>query len=318
MRIIITGAEGFVGQHVVTALKHSFGTRAELVLTSLTLKSGSTSAAFVPLDITEPAAVEGLIAKVTPTHIVHLAGIAAPADAARDPDTAWRVNLHGTLNIARALMKTAPQAGLVFAGSGLAYGLTSKCGAALDETALFAPADEYGATKAAADLALGAFAARGLKVLRFRPFNHTGPGQSESYVVPGFAMQIARIEAGQLAPVIRVGNLDAKRDFLDVRDVASAYARGVDCIATMEPGTILNLASGVPRRIGDILEVLLGLSQTRIAVEQDPTRMHASDLPCITGNAARARELLSWTPQVPFDVTLAEVLSDCRARLRSQ
>ncbi|WP_108682478.1 NAD-dependent epimerase/dehydratase family protein [Methyloceanibacter sp. wino2] len=315
MRVIVTGADGFVGPYVLSALTQRFGDAMELVPTSRVSMPDLGGQSVVALDITDAHAVHALISEVAPTHVVHLAGIAAPTEAARNPDAAWDVNLHGTLTIARALMTLAPEASLIFAGSGLAYGLSGKSGEPLDETAILAPGDEYGATKAAADIALGAFATRGLKVIRCRPFNHAGPGQSESFVIPGFAIQIARIEAGRSAPVIRVGNLDAERDFLDVRDVARAYASAVDHAAAIAPGTILNIASGEPRRIGDILDALLALSQKQITVEQDPNRLRPSDVSRITGNAASARALLSWTPEVPFDVTLADVLDDCRARV---
>lgn len=316
MRVVVTGAEGFVGPHVVNALKQRSRTNCELLLTAHSSAAGEEERRFAALDITDAAAVNALISDFKPTHVIHLAGMAAATDATRDPDQAWQVNLHGTLHIARALMKYAADATLIFAGSGLAYGQAGKAGTPLDETAVMAPSDEYGATKAAADLALGAFAARGLRAIRFRPFNHTGPGQAEAFVVPGFAMQIARIEAGYSPPVIRVGNLEAERDFLDVRDVARAYVAAVNRAEEILPGTVLNLASGKSRRIRDILTALLRLSTVSITVESDLSRMRLSDVPRIAGDASRAWRLLSWEPRVPFDATLADVLADCRVRVR--
>ena len=158
---------------------------------------------------------------------------------------------------------------------------------------------------------------RGLKCIRFRPFNHTGAGQTGAFVIPAFAMQIAQIEAGLAKPVIRVGNLDAERDFLDVRDVANAYALAVQRADELqEPGLILNVASGMPRRIGDVLQQLLGQSRVKITIEQDPKRLRPSDLPRIIGNAGRARQKLGWNPGYSFDETLATVLDDCRERIQ--
>jgi GDP-4-dehydro-6-deoxy-D-mannose reductase len=149
-----------------------------------------------------------------------------------------------------------------------------------------------------------------------RPFNHIGSGQSESFVVPAFAGQIARIEAGLSAPVMRVGNLDAERDFLDVRDVAAAYALAVKNADSIAPGTILNIASGKPRKISAILDALLSHTAIEIRVELDPARMRPSDLSCVVGNAKRARTLLDWEPEQPFETTLLDVLNDQRRRTK--
>jgi GDP-4-dehydro-6-deoxy-D-mannose reductase len=230
------------------------------------------------------------------------------------PEEAWRVNLHGTLNLAHVLLKRAPDCWLIHVRSGLVYGESAKAGRALDENALLAPLDEYSASKAAADLALGPLIRSGLKCIRLRPFNHTGPGQSEAFVVPAFGMQIARIEARLAPPIIRVGNLDARRDFLDVRDVANAYALVMKNMERLESGTVLNIASGVPRRISEILEGLIARSRAKITVEHDPMRQRPGDLPIIVGDAGRARSLLDWRPEHLFEDTLTAVLNNCRAR----
>ena len=297
-RILVTGAAGFVGGHLVPTLRTTYPDAAIL------------TPAF---DVTDPAATETVLTDAAPDAVIHLAAIAAPTDARRDPARAWAVNLHGTLTLARAILKTAPTATLLFAGTADAYGASFRAGSPLDETAPLAPQNTYGATKAAADLALGAMAADGLRVIRARPFNHTGPGQSDAFVVPAFARQIARIEAGLQPPVIRTGDLTPRRDFLDVRDVCRAYAA---CLAADLPaGAILNLASGIPRPIGDILHALLASMRHQVTVETDPARLRPNDIPSAAGDAAFARHLLSWTPVIPWDQTLADVLNDWRTRL---
>ncbi|MBS0241292.1 MAG: GDP-mannose 4,6-dehydratase [Proteobacteria bacterium] len=314
MRVLITGSRGFVGTHVLAALARD--PDCEVIATA---KDGQSAGAAddVPLDITEASAVAALVERTRPTHVLNLAGIASPFAAATDPDLAWRVHLAGTLNIARALLRHAPEAWLVQIGTGLVYGETAKTVALLGEDALLAPSDDYSASKAAVDLALGAMSRSArLKCVRVRPFNHTGAGQPKGFVVPDFALQIARIEAN-LQSVISVGNLDAKRDFLDVADVADAYIRILRSTDRLEPGAILNIASGVPRRIGDILESLRAQARVPIAIEPDPTRMRPSDVPVFVGDAGRARRLLGWAPTVAFDATLASVLADCRARVAS-
>lgn len=315
MRILVTGAGGFVGQHLVATLRQTFADQVDILLTALRSEQHPVLGSIESLDVTDRAAVSETIARFQPTHVVHLAGMAAIPAANEDPKAAWRVHVDGTLNVAWEILEQAPECTLLFAGSGHVYGVSANTGRPLDETALLAPVDDYSVTKAAADLALGALAGRGLRCIRFRPFNHTGPGQSEAFVVPSFAMQIARIEAGLAPPVIRVGNLDAERDFLDVRDVTAAYALAIREARNLPPGVILNVASGAPLRMGDILERLWALSYAEIAIEQDPTRLRPSDLPHIVGNAGLARDLLGWAPKYAFEDTLAAVLADCRARV---
>jgi GDP-4-dehydro-6-deoxy-D-mannose reductase len=313
MKILVTGGAGFVGGYLVTALKQEFGDDVAICLTS---RSGDVSALGLPveaLDVTDAAAVSAVIKRFCPTHIVHLAGLAAVPAASANANIAWQVHLFGTLNLANAILEHAPDCTLVFIGSGQVYGSTARLGHPLTEDALLAPTNEYALTKAAADLALGSLAERGLRCVRLRPFNHTGPGQSEEFVIPSFAMQIARIEAKQQAAVIRVGNLEAERDFLDVRDVTAAYARVIACSTDLAPGVIFNIASGVPCRIGDILDRLIKISGTPIAIEQDTARLRAVDTPRFVGDSERARRALDWAPRLEFDETLRQILTSARA-----
>src|SRR4051794_20734396 len=314
-RVLLTGSEGFAGAHVVSALSSLFGKKVEITATS---KVGGVHPVFGKMDafdVTDTTSVRASIAQIGPTHVIHLAAIAAVGAASSDPETGWAINLDGMRNLAQAILAQATGCWLLNVGSGLIYGETARSGQRLDESALPAPVDDYGVTKAAADLALGALVRRGLRVVRLRPFNHIGTGQTEAFAIPAFAMQIARIEAGLIEPVLRVGNLDAKRDFLDVRDVARAYALTVERTHELKSGVILNVASGNPCRIGDLLQTLLALSRVAITVEQDPARMRASDLPLIVGDASRARELLGWRSEYNLNDTLAAVLDDCRSRV---
>jgi len=313
-RVLVTGALGFVGPYLVEALRRSYENNIEIIATAKKAGQHAMLGPVRAIDVTDRAAVEDAIAGANPTHVIHLAGIAAPTAVNADPDEAWRVHLQGTLNLARVILKRAPDCWLINVGSALVYGESAKAGRALDENALLAPLDEYSASKAAADLALSPLIRSGLKCIRLRPFNHTGPGQSEAFVVPAFAAQIARIEARLTPPIIRVGNLDAQRDFLDVRDVANAYVLVMKNSERLESGTVLNIASGIPRRISDILASLIARSRVEISVEQDPMRQHPGDLPVLLGDASRARRLLHWKPEYSFEDTLTALLNDCRAR----
>jgi GDP-4-dehydro-6-deoxy-D-mannose reductase len=253
-----------------------------------------------------------------PDACIHLAAIAAIPAAQQDPDAAWRVNLHGTLALARALMAAAPDCILVFPSTADAYGRSFQSGAPATETTTLAPMNTYSATKAAADLALGAMAGEGLRVIRVRPFNHTGPGQSAAFVVAAFARQVARVEAGLQAPVLQVGALDPLRDFLDVRDVCAAYALCLARAKDLPAAAILNIASGVPRRIGDVLADLQTIAGTAAVVQTDIARLRPSEIPIAIGDAAAARTMLGWAPQIAWERTLTDTFNDWRVRVLAE
>jgi len=299
-RILVTGAGGFVGRHLQPALRAAFPDAA--LLTD-------------PFDITDPAAADSAVGAARPDVVVHLAAVAAIPAARLDPGRAWQVNLLGTLNVARAVLARAPRCTLLFASSADIYGASFRAGTPLDEQALLAPLNTYSATKAAADLALGAMATEGLRVLRVRAFNHTGPGQAPEFVVPAFAEQVTRIAAGLQPPVLRVGALDPLRDFLDVRDVCAAYAACLARADALAPGTVLNLASGQPRRVGDVLAALMAAAGVRAEVATDAGRLRPTDIPVAAGDAALARRVLGWVPSIPWEQTIADVLADWKTRV---
>jgi len=292
-RILITGAGGFVGGHLLPKLAAAFPAATLL------------PAAF---DLRDPAAIDAGIRDAAPDVVIHLAAISAIPAARQEPDAAWTVNLDGSRRLGQAILTHAPDAFLLYISSADVYGASFLSGLPLDEAAVLAPMNVYGATKAAADLTLGAMAADGLRVVRLRPFNHTGPGQSDQFVVAALAHQLARIAAGRQPPVLNVGNLDSQRDFLDVADVCAAYIACITHQDRLPPGTILNIASGQPRRIGDILEDLVQLAGLHVEVHGEPARIRATEIRTACGNASRAHDRLAWHPAVPWHHTLATVL----------
>ena len=302
-RILVTGAAGFVGSHLLPALA------ARLP-----------DASIVPSrsDVTDAAALTAEVRNVRPDACVHLAAISAVPAAQDDPDLAWRVNLTGTLSLARALVAESPGCTLLFASTADAYGRSFITGAALDESAALAPMNTYGATKSAADLALGAMAQENIRIIRARPFNHTGPGQSAAFVVAAFARQVARIASGLQPPILHVGALEPQRDFLDVRDVCACYALCLVRVGDLPSGTVLNIASGEPRRVGDVLGDLLRLAGVQADVVVDTARLRSSEIRVAVGNANLARERLGWTPKISWDQTLSDMLEDWRARVGAE
>jgi GDP-4-dehydro-6-deoxy-D-mannose reductase len=293
-RILVTGMSGFAGAHVARV--------ARRLLPNDVLDQ-------LGCDLADADAIEERVRDLRPDACLHLAAVAAIGVARAEPERAWSINLGGTLALARAMHEHVPDAPLLFVSSADAYGGSFRAGVALDETAALAPLNTYAATKAAADLALGAMAAEGQRVIRLRAFNHAGPGQSDDFAIPAFARQIALIRAGRQEPVLRVGNLDAARDFLDVRDVAAAYALCLARADAIAPGTILNIASGVPRRIGDVLDALLSRAGVAVRIEHDPVRARPSDIPVAIGDASRLRAL-GWEPAIDWNSTLDDVIQD--------
>jgi GDP-4-dehydro-6-deoxy-D-mannose reductase len=312
--ILVTGANGYVGRQTLPVLRLVFPA-ARLV--GAVQRQGSAcpgADATIGLDLTDEAAVDAAIRATRPDAVLHLAAQAAVPASFADPGATWQVNLMGTLALADAVLRHVASALFVHASTAEVYGLSFRSGQALDEDALFAPANPYAASKAAADIALGEMALRGLHSIRIRPFSQVGPGQTEAFVVPTLARQVARIRAGLQEPVIRTGALDRWRDMLDVRDVAAGYAAAILRGAEIEPGTAINLASGQPKHVGSILEQLIAQAGITARIETDPGRLRQTDVESTCGDARRAARILGWTPKIPWERTLTDVLQDWQER----
>jgi GDP-4-dehydro-6-deoxy-D-mannose reductase len=315
-RLLVTGAAGFVGRHLLALLRARYPA-AELIAACRpeegALPSLDDAHRVVPFDLLAPADCAALIAETRPDGLIHLAAQASVATSFADPLESWHANLMGTVALAEAVLRHAGHCRFVLASSAEIYGLSFRAAAPLDEDAPLRPANPYAASKAACDLAVGEMALRGLDAVRLRAFNQTGAGQSASFVVASFARQIAHIEAGRQAPVMKVGALDRWRDFLDVRDVCAAYGAALE--AESVASGVYNVASGTSRRIGDILAALIARSGMTAGVEVEPVRLRPTDVERVAGNAARVSRELGWTPAVPWDETLDTVLSDWRGRV---
>lgn len=309
MRVLVTGAGGFVGRHLFLALNKALGENGTLVPTvHRSSPPGLRLQGEKRLDITSPGEVDRAIGELRPTHVLNLAGLSTIVAADEDQRRAWDVHLFGTLHLAQAIQKYAPDCLLIHVGSGQVYGDTGRSVPLLNEDCLVAPTNISMATKAAADLALGALRERGLRSVRFRPFNHSGRGQSTRFALPNFARQIREIKAGRQAPVIRVGNVDTERDFLDVRDVAAAYARAVVLPPERSAGEIFNIASGIPRRMRDVLDQMFSIAGINPDLEVDPQLLRPAEIARFVGDSSKARRLLDWVPVHHFEDTLREVL----------
>lgn len=304
-RILVTGADGFVGKWVSKVF--SEGAEPPIVVAT----SRSAEAGTQRMDVRDFEQVQRVVREVRPTAVVHLAAISSPVDAKRQPNLAWEVNATGTLNLALAVMQEASAAQFIFASSAEVYGTSfNELVEPIREETPLRPTSAYGATKAAAELALLQMAKDGLKAICFRPFNHTGPGQSVNFVIPAFASQLGRVAAGKAPPVIEVGDLTASRDFLHVRDVARAYVQAALHECSEAHGRAINLSSGLAHRIGSILEAMIALSGLRVEVKVDPNRFRTSEVPVAAGASDLAKRLFDWRPEIGLLETLCEVLTD--------
>ena len=288
LRVWVTGAGGFVGAHLLPRLAEA---GAEVTPTD------------TDLDVSDTAAVAAAVRRLQPDAIVHLAARSSVAASLEDARGVYDVNYVGARALLAAVEAHAPKARVLLVGSAEVYGTAAPDALPFDESAPLRPRSPYAWTKACADLLGASYAARGLDVVRVRPFNHTGPGQSDAFVAASFARQLAEMEAGRREPVLRVGNLESVRDFLDVEDVVAAYLALLDPAV---PAGVYNVASGNGRRVQEILEMLLENSSARPRVDVDPARFRATDR--AVGNAGRLRDATGWQPTRPLSGTLHALL----------
>ena len=301
-KILITGGTGFVGKHLAQLLTQD--PAVELHLT--THRSGSKSLNnifFHSIDLNHQESVHSLIQSLQPQEIYHLAAFASVADSFSQPATVLSNNYHLTLNLLEAARLHSPSSKILLISSADIYdkSLTSP----IDENRLIKPTNPYAASKAAQDFLAQAYQQSfNLSIIIARPFNHIGPGQKTGFVVADFASNIIRAKLNKQASIIKVGNLDAKRDFTDVRDMVQAYHL---LMSKGQSGEIYNIGSGRTIKISDLLDQLITLSQTHIQVEIDPHKLRPIDYPEISVDN-RKITTLGWQPQISFEQTLVDIL----------
>lgn len=310
MRVLITGVSGFVGSHLVKDLVRSgfevFGV-AEIEGRRLLEENLWDKMSFFPCDICDTRRLGEILQEVRPDQIFHLAGVSFLPQADTNPERVFRVNFHGTLSLYEAVRKSALSPKILFVGSAYEYGVTFDEGVPVKEACLLKPVDSYSASKAAADLlSFQYFYGYGLKIVRVRPFNHTGPGQSQQFVCSSFAKQIAEIELDNKEAELHVGNLEAKRDFLDVRDVVRAYRLALQ---KGKVGEVYNICSQKSVTIREILTFLLNFSCKPIKVVQDPSRRRELEIPEMRGDCKKFQADTGWQIMIPLERTLEDLLN---------
>jgi GDP-4-dehydro-6-deoxy-D-mannose reductase len=314
MRVLITGMNGFAGKALCDFLLNE--THWSIIGVSSTTSGDRPNARvqWWQIDLRDPDPIQRLIKYERPDLIFHLAAQASVPLAWQDPWGTYQTNVRGTLNLFTALITNKVTPRILVVGSNEVYGSpVTPADVPFTEEHPLRPNNPYGVSKVAAEkLAMQYRYSHGLDVLVVRPFNHIGPGQNAGYVVPGFARQIAQIEAGRQEPVIGLGNMIAQRDFTDVRDIVRAY---YDVMRLADGGSIYNVCSGVPRSIQSIFDMLLSMTHAQITTNSDPSKFRVVDTPISYGDNSRLYKDTGWHTQIPFEQTLSDVLNYWRKRV---
>jgi GDP-4-dehydro-6-deoxy-D-mannose reductase len=301
--ILVTGAAGFAGSHLVDALAADGARLVGWRHRDAHSRHPSRVQVWRTVDVLDPHQVNEAVAEDRPDVVYHLAGDAQAGAGWDHVGATLAVNLRGTHHVLRAVARFVPNARVLVTGSALVYKTQD---APLDEDSPIAPAGAYGVSKLAQEtVALRAAAHDGLRVVVTRSFNHIGPRQSPNFIAASVARQIALIEAGRSEPALRVGNLSAERDLMDVRDTVRAYA------ALVERGTagrVYNVCLGEPIRMKDLVERLVARARVPIEIVIDPSRFRPVDVPRVVGNNGRLRRDTRWTPSIPIDRGLDDLL----------
>lgn len=304
-KVFVTGSEGFVGQHLVAQLKNKYSI---IGLSRNTQLEPEKDVEYVLGDILNQENMFHLLEKYQPEIIVHLAGVAKTWN--NDPKEVFEINLFGTINLYEAVLQLKKTSNydpkIVFISSAEVYGKTTDT-KNITEKMLLYPINEYGSSKSAADRASFQYTqTHNLNIVILRPFPHIGPGQKTGFFVPDMASQIIEVEKDPQQNKLMVGNLQAVKDYLDVRDVVQAYQLAIE--THLPTGEVFNISSGKGVKIEDILNKLLSLTNKQIDVVEDKTRIRAVDLTFFIGNNQKFTQATGWKPTFSLDQSLRDVM----------
>ncbi|HZX33826.1 MAG TPA: GDP-mannose 4,6-dehydratase [archaeon] len=317
-KIIITGITGFAGSHLT---EHILNNRLGEI--HGTFRGKSTDLAnimhikdklnLMKCDITDYFVVKQTIKEIDPDYIFHLAAQSFVPESWKSPRETLETNIMGALNVFEAVREVNPEIKVQIASSSEIYGLVHEDETPIKESNPLRPLSPYGVSKAAMDLLGYQYnKSYGLKIVRTRAFNHTGPRRGDVFVASNWSKQIAQIENGTQEPVLMVGSLTSKRDFTDVRDVVRAYWLSLE---KCEPGEAYNICSGTTRTMQSILDKLMSFTDKKISVKEDPKRLRPSDVKVLLGDHSKFTKQTGWKPEIPFDKTLKDLLDYWREKL---
>lgn len=312
-KAFIIGAAGFVGSYLARELRENH--RMEVYVSKLPQEGLQIEDAHIhDLNILQKEEVSGLLYEIRPDYIFHLAAQSSVSVAWKDPDLTVDVNVKGCIHLLDAVRELFYKPKVLLVGSGEEYGRIRAEEVPVTEENHLRPGNLYAATKACQNMIGSIYAqAYDMDLLMVRSFNHIGPGQAPIFVVSDFCRQVAQIEAGLQEPVMYVGNLAARRDFTDVRDVVRAYAL---LVHRGKPGETYNVGSGHAYAIREVLDLILSLSKAEIRIETDPNKIRPVDVPVIEADITKLHQAAGWLPKIPLVQTLQETLDDWRAKVR--
>jgi GDP-4-dehydro-6-deoxy-D-mannose reductase len=314
MRCLVTGITGFVGQHLAKLLLQDGCQIAGVANDDVRLEEAAGLKQYC-CELTNSEELAAIVQQFQPDQVYHLAAFASPAESLTKERAVYDINFGGTLNLLNALRCHAPAARVLLVGSTQCYGLVSEAELPILETQPFAPRNPYAVSKAAADLLGFQFFARyGMHVVRARPANHTGPGQSAAYVCSDFARQMARIQLGLDPPELRVGNIDVFRDFCDVRDVVQAYR---SLLAKGRAGEAYNIGSGQAIRLREIVDILASFCSRAVKVTVDAKRVRSDDAKVLYAGTEKIAQEIGWQPQYKMIDTLRDLFDYWISHLRA-
>lgn len=317
MRVLITGITGFVGSHLADYLLE----KEDIEIYGIERWRSNTEniehikdrIKLIECDIRDASSVDKVIKQVKPDRIFHLAAQSFVLSSWHAPAETLSTNIMGELNLFEAVRNSDSDPVIQIAGSSEEYGLVKEDETPIKETNQLRPLSPYGVSKVGQDMLAYQYArSYGTKTVVTRAFNHTGPRRGEVFVVSNFAKQIAEIEKKKKDPVIRVGNLEAKRDFTDVRDIVKAYWLATE---KCEYGEVYNICSGSCYSIQEVLDMLLGFSKVKVEIKKDPSRMRPSDVQILLGDNSKFCKATGWKPEIPFEKTAEDLINYWREKL---
>jgi GDP-4-dehydro-6-deoxy-D-mannose reductase len=309
-RVLITGGTGFVGTHLIQYLR-PFVSHIYVMASDRSASRHEVGLEFYELDISRQDDLRAAVREIKPTEIYHLAGVSAVDLSWANPALTFEVNVVGTYNLLEASTYLTPPARILNISTAQVYARSDR---PLTEESPVRPENPYAASKAMAEMLEICFRKATGGVITARSFNHTGPGQSPTFVLPSFAKQFAEIECGVRPPTLMVGNVEVRRDFSDVRDVVRAYAALVD---KGRIGEIYNVCSGIGVALSDVIKQFQAVCRRAVSIEVDQVRIRSGESLAVVGDSSKIRKETGWYPQIPMERTLQDLMDYWREKTSS-